>query len=136
MRFFCLLGLTVLLTGVLFTSFGESNERNRFVRVTRHQANIWTDHTNPRGEIVRQTKKGEYLELLSEGESWYRVRAQVRDADNKKSYRDGFIMARDGKVVNSKMGTTIMHILYVLILLGGAAGIVLYVKKQKNALAS
>lgn len=130
MRLSYLLCLTVLITGVVFSSFaedGEKTEKTRYVKVTRHQANIYKELNNPLSEIVRQTRQGEYLKLLVEGESWLKV---MVDGD-----KEGFLEVRAGKIVNSKIGSVLALIMTIIVLLGCAAGIFFYIKKQKAALS-
>jgi len=133
MRLSSLLCLTVLITGVIFSSFADDGkpEKTRYVKVTKHQANIFTDHTNPQSPIVRQTKQGEYLRLVNAGESWLKVIAK----DAAGNEREGFLEARNGKIVNSKIGSVLALIMTIIVLLGCAAGIFFYIKKQKSALS-
>jgi len=129
MRLSYLLCLTVLITGVIFSSFaadGEKPEKTKWVKVTKHQANIFRDHTDPKSPIIRQTKQGEYLELLSQGESWLKVKADGRE---------GFLEARNGKVVSSKIGSVLALIMTIIVLLGCGGGIFFYIKKQKATLS-
>ncbi|MDR0307934.1 MAG: hypothetical protein LBI42_14005 [Chitinispirillales bacterium] len=123
MRFFYLLGLSVLLTGSLFLSFADDNEKPKYFKVSKHQANIYKEHNNPKSDIVRQTRQNEYLEIISAGESWIKVKVDGRE---------GFIEARAGKVVKRKSVPIITFLLQVIILLGCAGGIVFYIKKQKG----
>jgi len=62
----------------------------RFVKVKESYFNIYV-RLDPKSEIIRQTKKGECIELLSSGDSWYKVRVDGKD---------GFMEHRSGKVVN------------------------------------
>jgi len=79
---------------------------------------------DPKSDIIRLVKKGEYLELLSKGDSWFMVKV-----DGKK----GFLEAKTGKVVTRPGGKLITLMLYIVILLGCAGGVVLYIKKQQIA---
>ncbi|MCL2690498.1 MAG: hypothetical protein FWE57_11725 [Chitinispirillia bacterium] len=130
MRLSYLLCLTVLATGVIFSSFAEDDEKKektRYVKVTTHLANIFVDNVNPKpDQIVRQTKQGEYLVLRTAGESWYRVTVDGRD---------GYLRAVDGKIVNSKIGSILALIMTIIVLLGCAGGVFFYIKKQKEALS-
>jgi len=127
MRLSYLLCLTVLITGVIFSSFAGGDEKTRYVKVTKHQANIYVNKdSGPKSAIVRQTKQGEYLELRAAGDSWYRVTVDGKE---------GYLEARNGKIVNSKIGSVIALIMTIIVLLGCVAGIFFYIKKQKAALS-
>jgi len=126
MRLSYLFCLTVLITGVVFSSFAADGEKTRYVKVTKHQANIYVNKdSGPKSSIVRQGKQGEYLELRSAGDSWYRVTVDGRE---------GYIEARNGKIVNSKIGSVLALIMTIIVLVGCGAGIFFYIKKQKVAL--
>ncbi len=77
---------------------------------------------DPKSDIVRLVKKGEYLELLSKGDLWFKVKVDGRV---------GYLETKTGKVVTRPGGKLITLMLYIVILLGCAGGVVLYVKKQQ-----
>ena len=120
--------VAVLIAGAAFSSFaqdGEKPEKTKYVKVTKHQANIYRELNNPKSDIVRQTKQGEYLELRSQGESWLKVTVDGKE---------GFLEAKNGKIVNSKIGSVLAFIMTIIVLLGCGGGIFFYIKKQKAAL--
>jgi hypothetical protein len=118
------LGLAVILTGVFFAvSAEEPEEEIRYVEVKKPFQNVYTK-LDPKSDIIRQVKKGEYLELLSKGESWYKVKVDGKD---------GFLESKAGRVVNKKGAPVITLLLYIILLLGCAGGVVLYIKKQQIA---
>jgi hypothetical protein len=120
-RFF---GLAVILTGVFFAAFAENAEDViSYVEVKKPFQNVYAK-LDPKSDIIRQVKKGEYLELLSKGESWYKVKVDGKD---------GYLEAKAGKVVNRKGAPVITLLLYIVLLLGCAGGVVLYIKKQQIA---
>ncbi|GBU22202.1 hypothetical protein R80B4_02108 [Fibrobacteres bacterium R8-0-B4] len=47
--------------------------------------------------------------------------------------KDGFLESKAGKVVNRKGAPVITLLLYIVLLLGCAGGVVLYIKKQQIA---
>jgi len=119
-----LLGLAVILTGVFFAAFAEeADEVIKYVEVKKPFQNVYAK-LDPKSEIIRQVKKGEYLELLSKGESWYKVKVDGKD---------GYLESKAGKVVNRKGAPVITLLLYIVLLLGCAGGVVLYIKKQQIA---
>ncbi len=118
------LGLSVILAGVFFAvSAEDAEEVIRYVEVKKPFQNVYTK-LDPKSDIIRQVKKGEYLELLSKGESWYKVKVDGKD---------GFLESKAGKVVNRKGAPVITLLLYIVLLLGCAGGVVLYIKKQQIA---
>jgi len=126
MKFAHLLAVTVVLaTGFVFSLFAGDGDIS-YVEIKIPFAKIYVRHDDPKGlnsDIIRLAKKGEYLELLSKGESWYKVRVDGKD---------GFLQAKDGRVVNRKGAPVITLLLYIVILLCCAGGVVLYLKKSQG----
>jgi len=123
MKFAHLLALTVVLaTGIAFSLFAGEDDEIRYVEIKKPFQNIYVK-LDPKSEIIRQTKKGEYLELLSKGDSWYKVRVDGKD---------GFLESKAGRVVNRKGAPIITLLLYIVLLLGCAGGVVLYLKKSQG----
>jgi len=122
MKFAHLLAMTaVLAAGIVFSLFAD-DEEIRYVEIKKPFQNIYVK-LDPKSEIIRQTKKGEYLELLSKGDSWYKVRVDGKD---------GFLESKAGRVVNRKGAPIITLLLYIVLLLGCAGGVVLYLKKSQG----
>ena len=122
MKFAHLLALTVVLaTGVVFSLFAGEEDEIRYVEIKKPFQNIYVK-LDPKSDIIRQTKKGEYLELLSKGDSWYKVRVDGKD---------GFLESKAGRVVNRKGAPVITLLLYIVLLLGCAGGVVLYLRKSQ-----
>jgi len=126
------LALAVILTGVFFAVFADDatappqqNSEPQYVEVKKAFPNVYAT-LDPKSEIIRQVKKGEYLELLRKGVngSWYEVKVDGRI---------GYLEAKAGKVVDRKGAPVITLLLYIMVLLGGAVGVVLYIKKQQIA---
>jgi hypothetical protein len=129
-----LLGLTVILTGLVFTAFATVNsgaedriqyeeDKMRFVKVTRPFTNVYVE-LDPKSSIIRQTRKSEYLELLAIGleGSWYKVKVDGRD---------GWLESRAGRVVDRKSAPVVTFLLTVFVLGGGAVAVVFFLRKQK-----
>jgi len=124
-----LLGLAVIFTGVFFAAFAEDavdmGGEPQYVEVKKAFQNVYAK-LDPKSEIIRQVKKGEYLELLRKGVNgvWYEVKVDGRI---------GYLEAKAGKVVNRKGAPVITLLLYIVLLLGCAGGVALYIKKQQIA---
>lgn len=126
MKFAHLLGLVaVMLAGLVTSAFASEDERIQYVEVKQPFVNIYV-RLDPKSEIIRQTRKGEYLELLSQGDLWYKVRVDGKD---------GFVESKAGRVVNRQGASVITLLVYVILLLGSAGAVVMYVRKQQKALA-
>jgi len=124
MKFAHLFALTVVLAaGAAFSLFAGEDEEIRYVEIKKPLQNIYVK-MEPGSEIIRQTKKGEYLELLSKGDLWYKVRVDGKD---------GFLESKAGRVVNRKGAPVITLLLYIVLLLGCAGGVVLYLRKSQAA---
>ncbi len=81
---------------------------------------------DPKSEIIKQVKKGEYLELIYDGESWHKVKIDGRI---------GWIERRAGKIVDKQGGVSIGSVIFLLLLAGGTLGGVFYYI-QKNRVPS
>jgi len=121
------LGLAVVLTGVFFAVFADGAEPNSdkleppYVKVTKPFSNVYVK-LDPKSDIIRQVKKGETLELLRMGETWYEVKIDGRI---------GYLKVREGVPTNSAGGSVLVLILYIVLLLGCAGAVILYIKKQQ-----
>jgi len=122
MRLVGFLALTVIFTSVLCPAAFAANESEevRYVRARRELQNVY-ERLDPRSDIIRQTRRGEYFELISAGESWFRIRIDGRE---------GFLEAKNGKIVASQRAAYLTNLLVLIVLLGSGVGIFIYVKKQ------
>lgn len=124
-----LLGFVVVLMGVFFAVFADdAAPYPQYVFVKKHLSTVYLSNTDPKpDQIIRQVRKGEYIELLSEGDSWYKVRVDGRD---------GYLEARNGKVVNKKGAPEVMLLLFIVLFLCLTLGVVLYIMKQRSSPAA
>jgi len=127
------LGLAVILTGVFFAASADGADTDgsntdaiggepQYVMVTR-LSKVYTN-LDPKSDIIRLVKKGEYLERLSKGDLWFKVKVDGRI---------GYLETKDGKMVSGKGAPVITLLLYIVLLLGCAGGVMLYIKKQQIA---
>jgi hypothetical protein len=123
-RFLC---IAVILTGISFAAFAADSDAAggdiQYVEVKKHLSNVYVKHEDPKSDIIKQVRKGEYIELLRKGESWYEVKVDGKV---------GYLEARNGKVVNRKSARVVTLLLFILVLLCCAMAVVLYVMKQRN----
>ncbi len=102
-------------------------EEGKYVEITTHFPNVYKE-LDPKSEIITQPKRGDFLELISEGKRWYRVR--VGD-------QVGFLETRAGVVVDqqrSPLVPVIISIFAVLVLASFVTvGAVFFHRKHKAA---
>lgn len=102
-------------------------EEKKYVEVTTHFPNVYKE-LDPTSDIIIQPQKGDFLELISEGQRWFKVRTNDQV---------GFIEARAGKVVDkrgSPLVPIIISIFSVLALSGFVTwGAIIYYRKRKTA---
>jgi len=125
------LGLAVILAGISFVTFADEGTaagnvvETRFVRVTKHLSTVYLSYQDPKpDQIIGLIRKGDQIELLREsvGGSWFEVRVEGKV---------GYLEAKNGKQVSGR-GSSLMAVLFVLVLLCGATVVVLYMMKQRS----
>ena len=118
-----------MFTGIMFfsmlcmsvTIFAEGKQ---YVEITSPFANVYKE-LDPRSEIIEQAKKGDHLELVYSGTSWYRVTVKGKD---------GWVEKRAGNVVDNPGGVSFLAIFLLLLLVAGTAGgVYYYIQKSKLA---
>jgi hypothetical protein len=117
----------VTLSGIiaLFIVLGVSSsvKAEKFLLVEEPLAKVYKE-LDPKSPLIKQVKKGEYLELIYDGESWHKVKVDGKI---------GWIERRDGKIVEKQGGTHVASIIFLLLLAAGTLGGVFYYI-QKNRL--
>ena len=124
MRLARFLGIAVIVTGVLCSAFAANDQDViQYVEVKKAFQNVYTK-LDPKSDIIRQTKKGEYLELVQEGLSggWYKVKVDGKE---------GYLEAKAGKIVNRKGAQITMLLLFIALIGACAVAVVFYIKKQQ-----
>lgn len=97
-------------------------ESKKYLLVEEQLAKVYKD-LDPKSELIKQVKKGEYLELLYDGTSWHKVMVDGQV---------GWIERKAGKIVEKKGGIPLLGIIGFLIVAGGTIGYSIYlIKKQK-----
>jgi hypothetical protein len=87
-------------------------------------ANVYKQ-LDPKSEIIKQAKKGERLEMVYDGTSWYQVKV---------GKTIGWIERRSGDIVNSPNQFPVVTVLLILLVIGGATGVAVYFNKNKPQL--
>ena len=119
---------TVTLVYLLVCAVASYAGDARYVKIKKGFANVY-EFLDPKSKIVKQVKKGDYLELVYEGTSWYQVK--VKDQLGWCEKRAGSVVDNPGVTVFSiPIGT---FVLFILLLLGTFAGASFFIYRQKTA---
>ncbi len=94
----------------------------KYFLVEEQLAKVYKD-LDPKSPLIKQVKKGEYLDLIYDGTSWNKVMIDGQE---------GWIERRAGKIVDRREGVSIAAILLFLIIAGGAVGgSIYYIQKSR-----
>lgn len=118
MRFVTISSLIALLTVLCVTS---QIQAEGFVLVEEQLAKVYKD-LDPKSPLIKQVKKGEYLELIYDGTSWNKVKVDGQE---------GWIERRAGKIVDKQGGVPVFSILFFILVAAATFGAVFYYI-QKN----
>lgn len=95
----------------------------KYLLVEEQLAKVYKD-LDPKSPIIKQVKKGEYLDLIYDGTSWNKV---VVDG------QEGWIERRAGKIVDRQGGVPVAGIIFFLIVAGGAiGGTIFYIQRNRT----
>jgi hypothetical protein len=87
-----------------------------FLLVEEPLAKVYKE-LDPKSPIIKQVKKGEYLEIIYDGTSWHKVKVDGQE---------GWIERRAGKIVDKQGGVPVGSILFLVLLAVGTLGVVFY----------
>lgn len=87
-----------------------------FLLVEEPLAKIYKE-LDPKSPIIKQVKKGEYLEVIYDGTSWHKVKVDGQE---------GWIERRAGKIVDKQGGIPVASIIFLVLLAVGTLGGVFY----------
>lgn len=119
MRCVTLSGSIALLIVLGVSSFVKAE---KYLLVEEPLAKVY-EELDPKSPIIKQVKKGEYLDLVYDGEVWHKVRVDGKI---------GWIERRDGKIVEKKSGASIASIIFLLLIAGGTlGGVVFYIQRNR-----
>ena len=120
MRFITLSCMTALFTVLCVSS---SVQAGSYLLVEEPLAKVYKE-LDPKSPIIKQVKKGEYLELLYDGTSWHKVKVDGQE---------GWIERRSGKVVDKQGGVPVVSIILLLLVAGGTlGGVFFYISKNRT----
>ncbi|MBN1308214.1 MAG: hypothetical protein JXA18_09880 [Chitinispirillaceae bacterium] len=98
---------------------------NQYLLIEEQLAKVYKD-LDPKAPIIKQVKKGEYLDLIYDGTSWHKVLVETPEG-----VQEGWIERRAGKIVDRAGNVPVFQIILFLLVVGGTLGGVLYYI-QKN----
>lgn len=102
----------------LFMVLGVSSQARAasYLQVEEPLAKVYKE-LDPKSPIIKQVKKGEYLELIYDGTSWNKVKVDGQE---------GWIERRAGKIVDKKGGVPVSSIVLLILVIGATIGGALY----------
>ena len=110
-----------IFTIILFSS-NSFSQTKQYVAVSKSFVNVYKE-LDPKSMVVGQARKGDHLELIATGDSWYKV---------KMANSEGWLEKRAGDVVNNPgNSSTLLIIIVMLIVAGIFAGISFFIYKSK-----
>lgn len=112
--------LLCLFSIIAFQSVANA-EDGKWVEIKVGYANIYKQ-LDPESDIIKQAKKGDRLELVYDGTSWYQVKV---------GKVTGWVERRSGEIVNSGKSNPMPAILLILLIIGGTTGGIVYFNKNK-----
>ena len=114
MRFITLSCMMALFTVLCVSS--QVHAANGYLLVEEPLAKVYKE-LDPKSPIIKQVKKGEYLELIYDGTSWNKVKVDGQE---------GWIERRAGKIVDKKGGVPVGSVILLLLVAGGTLGAAFY----------
>lgn len=131
MRFITLSTMIAVLSVFYVGSFAQSDsiagasatEKIGYLLITEPFANVY-ERLDPMSPLIRQAKKGEYLELVYDGESWHKVKIDGKI---------GWVEKKAGKIVKNAGGVPVGSVIFLLIIIGGTIGGVYYFIQKNRA---
>ena len=120
MRFLTFSGIIAL-----FVVLGVSSlvQAENFFLVEEPLAKVYKE-LDPKSPLIKQVKKGEYLELIYDGESWHKVRVDGKI---------GWIERRAGRIVEKKGGISVISLVLLILLAGGTlVAVIFFIAKNRT----
>jgi hypothetical protein len=126
---FATIALMLFMSLILFSSDSRAavDGTTQYVAVAEPFVNVYKD-LDPRSMVIGTVHKGDHLELISSGDSWYKVK--YRESE-------GWLEKRAGDVVNSSSSSSGVIIIAVLLLVAVVfGGVAFYIYKSKMSEAA
>jgi hypothetical protein len=122
MRWITLSSMAAMFLAVCFSPFNAS-AASEFVQISEPFVNIY-EYLDPKSTVIKMAKKGDRLELIYAGPSWYNVKV---------GNKTGWVERKAGILTNKpSVFMPVLSILLIIAVLGVTIfGIVYYIKNQK-----
>lgn len=120
------LSLAVLLFTIFTLSSPAYSGETRYVRIKKPFVSVY-EKLDPKSNIIKQVSKGDHLELVYEGTSWYQVKVdgKNRPVNAWIEKNSGIIVDNPGKTILSiPVGTFVFFILLLIATIGVAVSII------------
>jgi len=120
MRFITLSGIIALFVVLGVSSVAQAEQ---YLLVEEPLAKVYKE-LDPKSPLIKQVKKGTYLELVYDGETWHKVKVDGQI---------GWIEKRAGKIVDKQGGLPVLSILLFILVAGGTiVGVLMYIQRNKT----
>lgn len=106
----------LFLASLMFFSSDCVAQTKQYVAVSKPFVNVY-QNLDPTSVVIGQARKGDHLELVATGDSWYKV---------KMGTSEGWLEKRAGDVVNNPGNSSTIILIIVLMMVAGAFGAVAY----------
>jgi hypothetical protein len=122
MRWITFSSMVVMFMVVCFSPF-KAAAVGQYVQINEPFVNVY-EYLDPKSTVLKMAKKGDRLELIYAGTSWYNVKIGVKS---------GWVEKRAGAIIDqpSIFSPIISIVLIVIVLAGTIFGVSYYIKKQK-----
>lgn len=123
MRCITLSGMVAMLLVVCFSPFKAG--ASQYVQISEPFVNVY-EYLDPKSSVVKMVKKGDRLELIYAGTSWYNVKV---------GSKGGWVERKAGSIIDQPdmVGPIVSIVLIILAVAGVAYGVFYYIQKQKTA---
>lgn len=119
MRFITLSGIIALFVVLGVSSVAQAEQ---YLLVEEPLAKVYKE-LDPKSSLIKQVKKGTYLELVYDGETWHKVKVDGQI---------GWIEKRAGKIVDKKGGLPLVSILLFILLAGGTiVAVLMFIQRNR-----
>ncbi|MBN2037336.1 MAG: hypothetical protein JW768_11385 [Chitinispirillaceae bacterium] len=118
--------LSSMMAMVMVLCFSPQNASaaGQYVQITESFVNVY-EYLDPKSKVIKMAAKGDRLELIYAGPSWYSVKV---------GSQNGWVERTAGKVIDRpSIFSPIISIILILIVLAGTIyGVSYYIKKQRT----
>jgi hypothetical protein len=109
--------------------FPASADDGGYVKIIKPFTNVY-EYLDPKANIIKQAKKGDYYKLIYAGPLWYQI--EVNDGV-------GWVERQDGAIISNPpvfvLNAIPIHtfIVFLLLFIGTLLGVTVFINKQRTA---